>query len=66
VPADGAGAGTGTKPAAPAPPEQLSFFDFAPNPVLERLKALDLMEIKPSEAFSRLEALQEAALKDGP
>jgi DNA mismatch repair protein MutS len=60
----GAGTGTGTKPAVPAPPEQLSFFSFAPNPVLERLKALDLMEIKPSEAFSILEALQEAALKD--
>jgi DNA mismatch repair protein MutS len=43
-------------------PEQLSFFDFAPNPVLERLKSLNLMEIKPSEAFSVLEALQEAAL----
>jgi DNA mismatch repair protein MutS len=57
-----AGAGEGAKP-APAPPEQLSFFSFAPNPVLERLKALDLMEIRPSEAFSILEELREAALK---
>jgi DNA mismatch repair protein MutS len=52
------------RPADPAPGKQLSFFDFAPNPVLERLKTLDLMEIKPSEAFSILEELQSAA-KDG-
>jgi DNA mismatch repair protein MutS len=41
--------------------EQLSLFDFAPEPVLERLKSLDLTEIRPSEAFSILEELQRAA-----
>ena len=40
---------------------QLSFFDFAPNPVLERLKALNILEITPSQAFSILEELKEAA-----
>ncbi len=44
--------------------EQLSFFSFVPDPVVERLKALDLMEIKPSEAFRILEELKEAAEKD--
>ncbi len=41
--------------------EQISFFSFAPNKVVERLKALDLMEIKPSEAFKILEELKDAA-----
>ncbi len=41
--------------------EQLSFFSFAPNPVVERLRKLDLMDIKPSEAFKILEELKEAA-----
>ncbi|MCR5482696.1 MAG: DNA mismatch repair protein MutS [Clostridia bacterium] len=42
---------------------QLSFFSFAPNPVVERLRKLDLMNIKPSEAFQILEELKEAAEK---
>ncbi|MDR3295808.1 MAG: DNA mismatch repair protein MutS [Clostridiales Family XIII bacterium] len=41
--------------------EQMSFFSFAPNPVVEKLKALDLMEITPSKAFSVLEELKAAA-----
>jgi len=41
--------------------EQLSFFSFAPNPVVERLKALDLMNITPSQAFGILEELKKAA-----
>ncbi len=41
--------------------KQLSLFDFAPNPVLERLKALDLMELTPSTAFRILEELKHAA-----
>ncbi|NLD20344.1 MAG: DNA mismatch repair protein MutS [Clostridiales bacterium] len=43
------------------PPEQqqLSFFEFAPNPLAERLKALDLMNITPSEALKILEELKE-------
>lgn len=40
---------------------QLSFFSFAPNPVVDRLKALDLMNITPSMAFSILEELKAAA-----
>jgi DNA mismatch repair protein MutS len=42
---------------------QISFFSFAPDPVVERLKALDLMEITPSTAFSILEELKAAAEK---
>jgi DNA mismatch repair protein MutS len=38
--------------------EQISFFSFAPNPVVERLKALDLMNITPSQAFGLLEELK--------
>ncbi|MCQ4635877.1 DNA mismatch repair protein MutS [Anaerovorax odorimutans] len=41
--------------------QQISFFGFAPNPVVERLKALDLMNLTPSEAFKILEELKEAA-----
>ncbi len=43
--------------------EQISFFGFAPNPVVERLKALDLMNITPSQAFGILEELKKAAEK---
>ena len=42
---------------------QLSFFSFAPNPVIERLRALDLMNITPSMAFAVLEELKAAAEK---
>ena len=38
--------------------EQLSFFAPGPNPVVERLKSLDLMEITPSQAIKILEELQ--------
>ena len=41
--------------------EQISFFSFAPNPVLEKLKSLDLMNITPSKAFEILEELKKAA-----
>jgi DNA mismatch repair protein MutS len=40
---------------------QLSMFDFAPNPVVERLRELNLMEITPSQAFKILEELKAAA-----
>lgn len=43
--------------------EQISLFDFIENPVLERLKSLDLMEITPSQAFAILEELKNAAEK---
>lgn len=38
--------------------EQLSMFSFAPNPVIEKLRQLDLMEITPSKAFGILEELK--------
>lgn len=41
--------------------QQISFFGFAPNPVVERLRALDLMTLTPSEAFRILEELKAAA-----
>jgi len=41
--------------------EQISFLNFAPNPVIEQLKKLDLMTLTPSEAFKILEELKEAA-----
>ncbi|MCE2604174.1 hypothetical protein LH384_34345, partial [Pseudomonas aeruginosa] len=41
--------------------QQVSFFGFAPNPGVERLKSLDLMNLTPSEAFKILEQLKEAA-----
>lgn len=41
--------------------QQITFFGFAPNPVVEKLKALDLMNLTPSEAFKILEELKEAA-----
>ena len=41
--------------------QQISFFSFAPNPVVERLKALDLLNITPSQAFGILEELKKAA-----
>ena len=50
-------------PAVSEEPAQLSFFSFAPNPVVDRLKALNLMEITPSQAFRILEELKEAAEK---
>jgi DNA mismatch repair protein MutS len=62
----GAQAGRGAEGAASgARPEQISLFDFAPNPVMERLKALDLMEITPSKAYALLEELQAAAKGQG-
>lgn len=40
--------------------EQISFFTPGPNPVVERLKALDLMEVTPSQAIKVLEELKGA------
>ena len=45
--------------AAEAHEEQISMFSFAPNPVVEKLKALNLMDITPSKAFEILEELKE-------
>jgi DNA mismatch repair protein MutS len=46
-------------------PVQLSMFSLAPNPVVERLKSLDLMEMTPSKAFLALEELKAAADAEG-
>jgi len=40
--------------------DQLSFFSSAPNPLVQRLMNLDLLNITPSEAFKILEELKEA------
>jgi len=61
----------GTPPAA-ADPEQLGFFAGppapSPDPALEELRNLDLDEMTPREALSRLADLQERAggAKSGP
>jgi DNA mismatch repair protein MutS len=44
--------------------EQISFFSFAPNPVVKRLQNIDLMKLTPSEAFKILEELKEAAMNE--
>ena len=45
----------------PKEENQLSFFSAElPNPVADRLKSLNLMEITPSQAFQILEELQNA------
>ena len=40
--------------------DQISFFGFAPNPIVEKIKNLDLMNITPSQAFVILEELKKA------
>jgi DNA mismatch repair protein MutS len=66
--AEGTPAGAVTPaPSAPArtdTPAQISMFAWAPNPIVERLKALDLMEITPSQAIAILEDLKNAADKE--
>ena len=52
---------TGEKePAASSVEEQISFFTPGPNPVVERIRKLNLMEITPSQAIGILEELKEA------
>ena len=46
------------KPAVCEEESQLSMFSFAPNPVIDKLRALNLMEITPSKAFAILEELK--------
>ena len=43
---------------------QISIFDLWSDPVIERLKSLDLMEITPSKAFEILEELKHAATEN--
>lgn len=42
---------------------QMSIFDFANNEVVERLRSLNLMELKPSEVYGILEDLKKEAEK---
>ena len=48
------------KPKKDESSDQLSFFGFAPNPIVEQIKELDLMNITPSQAFVILEELKKA------
>jgi DNA mismatch repair protein MutS len=48
-------------PVQPAEPAQLSLFDMAPNPVVEYLKRLNINELTPLEALTRLYELQQLA-----
>ncbi len=41
--------------------KQLSIFDFLEDPIIERLRSLDLMEVTPSMAIKLLEELKDAA-----
>jgi DNA mismatch repair protein MutS len=56
-------AATPDSPPAPpsAAPAQLSLFDVAPNPVVEYLKRLNINELTPLEALTRLYELQKLA-----
>ncbi len=46
---------------APASPGQLSLFDLAPNPVIEMIRRLDVNELTPLEALTKLFELQRLA-----
>ncbi|MBQ4466782.1 MAG: DNA mismatch repair protein MutS [Firmicutes bacterium] len=47
-----------TKPLKAAEDMQMSFFDLTPDPIIQRLRELDLMEVTPSEAIKILEELK--------
>ena len=44
-------------------PMQVSLWDFAASPVIQRIRELNLMEITPSKAFEILEELQKETTK---
>ncbi len=44
--------------------EQISFFGYAPDPIVEEIRRIDIMNITPSQAFSILEKLQKAVKGD--
>jgi DNA mismatch repair protein MutS len=55
---------SGPKPAAKAQaPMQLTLFDFAPHPVVDKLRALDVNTLTPLQALQLLERLKKEALK---
>ncbi len=46
------------------PPEQISFFGYAPDPIIEEIRQIDIMNITPSQAFLILEKLRKAVEKE--
>ncbi|MBR2577233.1 MAG: DNA mismatch repair protein MutS [Firmicutes bacterium] len=53
-----------TKADEPPQPEQISFFGYAPDPIIEEIRQIDIMNITPSQAFRILEKLREAVEKE--
>ncbi|MEG2012363.1 MAG: DNA mismatch repair protein MutS [Anaerovoracaceae bacterium] len=53
-------ANTNNKAKQPVLNEQISLFNLGPDPVVEKIKALNLMEITPSQAIKILEELKES------
>ena len=53
-----------TKAEEPPQPEQISFFGYAPDPIIEEIRQIDIMNITPSQAFRILEKLREAVEKE--
>jgi DNA mismatch repair protein MutS len=47
--------------AQPAPPAQLGLFDVAPNPLIEMLRRMNVNELTPIEALTKLYELQKLA-----
>ncbi|HEU4324612.1 MAG TPA: DNA mismatch repair protein MutS [Roseiflexaceae bacterium] len=52
---------SGPAPTAPAPNDQLSLFDSAPHPALEMIRRLNVNELSPIEALTKLYELQRLA-----
>ncbi len=61
APAVTAADATPPEPAAPAPSGQLSLFDNVPSPLLEYLRRLNINELTPLEALTRLYELKQLA-----
>jgi DNA mismatch repair protein MutS len=58
---EGLGRRGARRPASTPPPDQLSFFTAAENPVVRKLKELDVDSMTPLEALNRLSALKQEA-----
>lgn len=64
APANGASAAAESSPPAVSASPQLSLFEIAPNPVVEYLKRLNVNELTPIEAMTKLYELQKLAQSD--
>jgi DNA mismatch repair protein MutS len=53
------------QPEPPSKAAQLSLFDIAPNPAIEMLRRLNINELSPIEAMTKLYELQQLALREG-